>query len=95
MIFLYLATPCLGCLRNYVKYKKINFLLFIRTPLTYLLIKLIFQRSTIWNILIFERWFFLIYKTILSIWNNDYINKREKYIIKYGLNYGIKYKSNI
>ena len=82
MLLLYLVTPCLGCLRNYVKYKQLKFLLFIRTPLTYLLINLLFQCNTTWKVLIFERWYFLMYKTVLSIWNNDYTKKREKYCYK-------------
>ena len=87
MILLYLITPFLGSLRNYIKYKKLNFLLFIRTPITYFFINLFFQYNTIWQTLIYERWFFFIYKTILSIYNNDYIIKKEKYIKKYGLKY--------
>ncbi len=87
MFLLYLITPFLGCLRNYVKYKKLNFLLFIRTPLTYFLIHQIFRCNTIWKTLIYERWYFFIYKTCLSLYNNDYIKKKDKYIQKYGLKY--------
>ena len=87
MIFLYLITPLLGTLRNYVKYKKIKLLLFIRTPITYFLINLIFQCNSVWKTLIYERWYFFIYKTILSIYNDDYNKKKDKYIKKYGLKY--------
>ena len=87
MILLYLITPLLGSFRNYIKYKKLNFLLFIRTPITYFFINLLFQCNNTWQTLIYERWFFFIYKTILSIYNNDYITKKEKYIKKYGLKY--------
>lgn len=87
MIFLYLITPLLGTLRNYVKYKQIKLLLFIRTPITYFLINLIFQCNSIWKTLIYERWYFFIYKTILSIYNDDYNKKKDKYIKKYGLKY--------
>ena len=87
MIFLYLITPLLGTLRNYVKYKQIKLLLFIRTPITYFLINLIFQCNSIWKTLIYERWYFFIYKTFLSLYNDDYNKKKDKYIEKYGLKY--------
>jgi hypothetical protein len=87
MILLYLITPLLGTLRNYVKYKQIKLLLFIRTPITYFLINLIFQCNSIWKTLIYERWYFFIYKTFLSLYNDDYNKKKDKYIEKYGLKY--------
>jgi len=87
MIFLYLITPLLGTLRNYIKYKRIKILLFLRTPITYFMINLIFQNQNIWKTLMFERWFFFIYKSILSLYNDDYNVKKQKYIKKYGLKY--------
>lgn len=87
MIFLYLITPLLGTLRNYVKYKQIKLLLFIRTPITYFLINLIFQCNSVWKTLIYERWYFFIYKTFLSLYNDNYNKKKDKYIEKYGLKY--------
>ena len=88
MSALFLVTPFLGCLRNYVKYKKVNPLLFVRTPITYFLITLLFGHSNnVYQTLIYERWFFFIYKTCLSLYKNDYINKKDKYIKKYGLKY--------
>lgn len=87
MIFLYLITPLLGTLRNYVKYKQIKLLFFIRTPITYFLINLIFQCNSIWKTLIYERWYFFIYKTFLSLYNDNYNKKKDKYIEKYGLKY--------
>ncbi len=87
MLYLYFITPLLGSIRNYIKYKQLRFLLFIRTPFTYFLINLIFQQDNIYQTLIYERWFFFIYKTFLSIYRNDYITKKEKYKIKYGLKY--------
>lgn len=87
MIILYLITPILGSFRNYIKYKKLKFLLFIRTPVTYFMINLLFQCNNVWKTLIYERWFFFIYKSFLSLYNNDYIKKKEKYIKKYGLKY--------
>ena len=87
MILLYLITPLLGSLRNYIKYKKLNLLLFIRSPIIYFFINILFKSNTLWQTLIYERWFLFIYKTILSFYNNDYITKKEKYIRKYGINY--------
>ena len=87
MILLYLITPILGSLRNYIKYTKLNLLLFIRTPLIYLIINNIFNHITIWQTLIYERWLFFIYKTFLSIYNNDYIKNKKKYIKKYNMKY--------
>ena len=87
MILLYLITPSLGLFRNYVKYKKMNYLIYIRTPIIYIILKIIFKINNIWKILILERWYFLLYKTFLSIYNNDYIKKRKKYIKKYNLIY--------
>jgi len=87
MIFLYLITPLLGTLRNYIKYKRLKILLFLRTPVTYFMINLLFQNQNIWKTLIFERWFFFIYKSLLSLYNDDYNVKKQKYIKKYGLKY--------
>jgi hypothetical protein len=86
-MLIYMTTPFLGLMRNYIKYKKFNIFLFIRTPIIYLFINLLFQNNNIWQILIYERWFFLIYKSLLSIYNNDYIKKKNKYIKKYDLIY--------
>ena len=47
MLFLYLITPFLGTFRNYVKYKQIKFWMFIRTPITYFLINLVFQKNNV------------------------------------------------
>uniref|UniRef100_A0A6C0KZ08 Uncharacterized protein n=1 Tax=viral metagenome TaxID=1070528 RepID=A0A6C0KZ08_9ZZZZ len=86
MLFLYLITPLLGSIRNYSKYKQIHFRVFIRTPLIYLLIHSLFHCS-VWQTLIYERWFFLLYKTSFSIYNDDYHKRKNKYIQKYGLKY--------
>ena len=86
MFYLFFLTPILGFIRNYIKYKQFKLLVFIRTPILYFFIHL-FLKNNIWKILIYERWFFFIYKSIKSIIKNDYKNKREKYIKKYGLIY--------
>ena len=36
MFYLLFATPLFGYLKNYVKYKKFNFYIFIRTPIIYI-----------------------------------------------------------
>ena len=87
MLYLTLVTPLFGLIRNYVKYKKFNYLIFIRTPIIYLLIQLFIQTNNIWKILMIERWILFIVKISKSIYLNDYIRKKHKYIKKYGFNY--------
>ena len=87
MSALFLVTPFLGCLRNYVKYKQIDPLLFVRTPITYFLIILLFGHDNVYQTLVYERWLLFMYKTCLSLYRNDYIKKKKKYIKKYGLKY--------
>ncbi len=84
---LWLITPILGAFRNYVKYKQFKFYVFLRTPILYIFIFLLIQETNIWKILILERWFLLLYKSFLSFYRKDYIQKKEKYILKYGLVY--------
>ena len=55
MILLYFITPFLGCLRNYVKYKQLDFLVFMRTPIVYFLIRLFFGHDNVFQTLIYER----------------------------------------
>ena len=86
-MLLFLITPLFGLFRNYVKYKQLDILLFIRTPIIYVLIQLILQTRNIWKILILERWLLLFVKTLISIYKNDYQNKKDKYIKKYKLKY--------
>tara|TARA_B100002051_G_C16729613_1_gene637446 strand:- start:2000 stop:2290 length:291 start_codon:yes stop_codon:yes gene_type:complete len=91
MLILFIITPTLGFLRNYIKYKQCKLSLFLRTPIIYFLI-MYFQlllgcRNIIYKTLIYERWFFFIFKTYKSIINDDYHKKKEKYKIKYNLKY--------
>ena len=90
-ILLYLITPTLGLTRNYIKYKRCNLKTFLRTPFIYLLFHFIFCLNGCSNIilktLIVERWYFFIDKSIISLWKNDYIKNKDKYIKKYGLKY--------
>ena len=89
-MYLYLITPLLGSLKNYVKYKRFNILVFLRTLYIYFILKLSIQTNNTWLILMLERWFFFIFKIIKSIINNDYNNKKQKYIEKYKLIYPIQ-----
>lgn len=88
---LFLITPIFGLIRNYSKYKNINFKIFLKSPVIYFVLYLYFKlfciKINIYKILIFERWYFFIYKTIKSIYYNDYINKKNKYQEKYNLIY--------
>ncbi len=87
MLYLFLITPLLGSLKNYVKYKNFNFLIFIRTFYIYALIQTIIQTNNIYLILTLERWFFFGFKVIRSIIRNDYMRNRNKYQKKYKLIY--------
>ncbi len=91
MLYLYFITPFLGMLRNYVKYKQCNFKTFIRTPIAYFFFHSLFcllgYKNIIYRTLIYERWFWFMDKTLMSIVNNDYHKNKEKYIKKYGLIY--------
>lgn len=89
-MYLYLVTPLLGSLKNYVKYKRFNILVFLRTLYIYLILNLAIQTNNTWLILMLERWFFFVFKIIKSIINNDYHNKKQKYIQKYRLIYPIQ-----
>lgn len=84
---LLLITPLMGALRNFSKYKNFKLLIFLRSPIIYFFLYLILQTNNIWKILIYERWFMFIFKTLKSIFNKDYIKKKDKYIRKYNLKY--------
>ena len=90
-ILLYLLTPSLGFVRNYIKYKQCNCNKFMRTPFIYILFHNLFylfnQKNIILKTLICERWYFFIEKSIISWNNNDYMKNKDKYIKKYGLQY--------
>jgi len=89
-MYLYLVTPILGSLKNYIKYKHFNTLVFLRTLYIYLVLHLSIQTNNTWMILMIERWFFFIFKIIRSIYRNDYIRNRNKYETKYKLIYPIQ-----
>ena len=88
MIYIiYLITPLLGFIKNYVKYKRINLLVFLRTPFIYSLLFVLIQTQNIWKIITIERWLFFIFKIIRSTIRRDYIVNKGKYELKYGLIY--------
>ena len=80
-------TALLGSLKNYVKYKQFNIFLFLRTPLCIFFIQLLLKTNNIWKVLIYERWLMFIFKIVRSLYRDDYHNKREKYKIKYNMQY--------
>jgi hypothetical protein len=86
------VIPILGALRNYAKYHVINPVLFIRTPVLTGVLYLAVSRYTSGTTAVLlsalsERWVMLFYKMGLSVYNNDYIVKKNKYIDKYNLKY--------
>ena len=93
----FFVTPILGLIRNYIKYKNISIIIFFRTPIISIIIFELIQAkypkakySKHNNILlgiILERWFMLLGKSLISLYNNDYITKRNKYIKKYNMEY--------
>ena len=82
-MYIYLVTAVLGFIRDYSKTKNVNIIKFMRSPLIILIIQQILKlydiNNSILYSLILERWFFLIFKTYLSVRNNDYYVKKEKY----------------
>lgn len=91
MSYYYLVIPILGFCKNYVKYKKISFLIFWRTPLLNIFFESIlrylsYKRPVLLSI-IWERIFFFVFKIMRSYMNDDYNRKKKKYIKKYGIKY--------
>ena len=91
MIYSLFIIPTLGCIKNYVKYKKVSTLLYLRTPSLYLFIYLFLSKFKYTNkislTIINERIIMFIYKIIMAICNNSYHKKRIKYQKKYNLQY--------
>ena len=82
-----IITPLLGSLRNFVKYKQFKPFIFIRTPILYFFLFVLLQTNNYWKIIVLERWLMFLYKTLISIYRNDYNTKKEKYKKKYNLIY--------
>ena len=87
-VFLYLVTPTLGFIRNYIKYKQLSFCTYIRSPIVYFFLHIWFtlinSNHIIMSTLIYERWFWFVYKSLKSLWLDDRKRKKEKYSLKYG-----------
>ena len=86
-----IVIPVLGMCKNYVKYKRVSLLLFLRTPFLYAILYSFlkyFQYKNIVNkVIINERIFMFIYKIIYSLINDSYHKKKKKYIKKYNILY--------
>lgn len=85
---LFLITPLLGSFRNFVKHKKFDIILFIRSPIiTFVIVLLLyffkFQGCMLLFSIVIERWLMLFLKGILSIQKKDNIYKSLKYKHKY------------
>lgn len=89
----FLVIPILGLVKNYVKYKQIYPILFLRTPFLNFIFFMYFQVTnfnTKYNILlaiIYERWFMFIYKILNAFVKDTYNLRKEKYKLKYNLKY--------
>ena len=86
-----MIIPVLGALKNYVKYKRVSLLLFLRTPIIYTIIytylKLLNYKNKISLTIIYERIFMFIYKIIYSLLTDSYHKNKLKYIKKYNILY--------
>ena len=91
MIQFLLIIPILGALKNYVKYKRVSVLLFLRTPFMYTFIysylRLFKYNNKIILTVVNERIFMFIYKIIYSLLTDSYHKNKLKYIKKYNILY--------
>ena len=89
-----LIIPSLGALKNYVKYKKLSVLLFLRTPVIYSFIytylKLLNYKNKVILTIVNERIFMFFYKIIYSLLTDSYHKNKLKYIKKYNILYNSK-----
>ena len=86
----FFILPLLGSFKNYVKYKNLNFILFLRTPcINIILLHCITYRTNypILYSLITERYLLLLVKGLYSYYTDNYNRKKLKYIQKYNINY--------
>ena len=93
MIQFLLIIPVLGALKNYVKYKRVSVLLFLRTPFIYTFIysylRLFKYKNKIILTIVNERIFMFIYKIIYSLLTDSY--HKNKYLIPKDRYNGIRY----
>ena len=94
MIHYLLIIPVLGAAKNYVKYKRLSFLLFLRTPVIYSFIytylRLFNHQNRVVFTIINERILMFIYKIIYSLLTDSYHKNKLKYIRKYNILYNSK-----
>ena len=86
-----IIIPILGMLKNYVKYKRVSILLFMRTPIIYIFLYSFFTllkySNRICMTIINERIFMFLYKIVVSLLTDNYNKKKIKYEEKYGIEY--------
>ena len=91
MIQYLLIIPVLGAAKNYVKYKRVSFLLFLRTPVIYSFIyaylRLLNHKNKVILTIVNERIFMFIYKIVYSLLTDSYHKNKLKYIRKYNILY--------
>ena len=91
MIHYLLIIPVIGAAKNYVKYKRLSFLLFLRTPVIYSFIytylRLFNHQNRVVFTIINERILMFIYKIIYSLLTDSYHKNKLKYIKKYNILY--------
>ena len=91
MIHNLLIIPILGAAKNYVKYKRVSFLLFLRTPIIYSIFYTFLwirkYKNKISLTIINERIFMFLYKIIYSLLTDTYHKNKLKYIKKYNILY--------
>ena len=91
MISYLLIIPVLGCVKNYVKYKRVSFILFMRTPFIYTFLYVFFNYFKYVNkvslVIINERVIMFLYKIFMSLILDTYHIKKKKYIKKYDIKY--------
>ena len=91
MMYSLIIIPVLGCMKNYVKYKRISLLLFLRTPfiytILYIYMKYFQYKNIVSNVIINERVIMFLYKIFRSLITDSYHTKKLKYIKKYQLLY--------
>jgi hypothetical protein len=94
MIQYLLIIPVLGAAKNYVKYKRLSFLLFLRTPVIYSFIyaylRLLNHNNKVILTIVNERIFMFIYKIVYSLLTDSYHKNKLKYIRKYNILYNSK-----
>ena len=86
-----IIIPVLGMCKNYVKYKRVSLLLFLRTPFIYTILYIYMEyfqyKNIVSNVIINERVIMFLYKIVRSLITDSYHKKKKKYIKKYNILY--------